>query len=123
MEDSKKNLEIVVDGFINTVCNGRAYDRALEFMHPDFVKHYHDGSPDGNAEKFIEDYKGLVSQFPEIRSEVKKSIAKGDEVWLWTSIGGLPEGYQYQIVEICRVQDGKVREKWDIHQQGTGKAQ
>lgn len=117
MENSNENLKIVIDGFITTVINNRQYDRAHEFIHPDFVKHPHDGKADADREEFLRDYKGMVSQYPEMRSVVKKSIASGDEVWLWTSVEGLPDGVEYQIVEICKVQDGKVREKWDVHQQ------
>jgi predicted SnoaL-like aldol condensation-catalyzing enzyme len=116
MEHSDKNLKLVIDGFITTVINNRQYHRAHEFMHPDFVKHYHDGKPDADTENFLTEYKGLVSQFPNLRSVVKKSIACSDEVWLWTRIEGLPEGFELEIVEICRVQDGKVREKWNVHQ-------
>lgn len=117
MDKSEQNLQTVIDGFINTVMNGRQYDRAHEFMHPNFVKHFHDGRPDTDADGFLAEYKGLVSAHPDMRSTVRKSIASGDEVWLWTIIEGLPEGVDYQIVEVCRLQDGKVREKWDVHQQ------
>ena len=86
-------------------------------MHPNFVKHYHDGKPDTNAETFLKEYKELVSQYPNLKSHIKKSIASGDEVWLWTTIEGLPEDFELEIVDICRVQDGKVIEKWDVHQQ------
>jgi predicted SnoaL-like aldol condensation-catalyzing enzyme len=118
MNDSeKKNLKVVVDGFLGTVCNNRQLDRALEFIHPDFIKHYHDGKPDGNIDQVMTEYKGLIAQYPDVKSVVKKSIASGDEVWCWTTIEGLPAGFELDIVEICRVEDGRVREKWDVHQQ------
>jgi predicted SnoaL-like aldol condensation-catalyzing enzyme len=119
MENPDTNLKLVTDGFFMTVLNNRQYDQAHEFIHPDFIKHYHDGRPDTNAAAFLKEYQGLVSQFPNIKSVIKKSIAQGDEVWLWTNIEGLPEGVGLEIVEIYRVQDGKVREKWDVHQQKT----
>ena len=116
---SDQNSKIVIDGFIGTVLNDRQYHRASEFMHPQYVKHFHDGQPDGDMQAFLDHYKGLVSQFPNLKSVIKKSIASGDEVWLWTVIEGLPEGLNLEIVEICRVEDGLVREKWDVHQQQT----
>jgi predicted SnoaL-like aldol condensation-catalyzing enzyme len=117
MDKSDANLKLVTEGFFSTVLNDRRYDQAQEFIHPDFIKHYHDGRPDVDLEAFLKDYQSLVAQFPELKSIIKKSIARDDEVWLWTSIEGLPEGVGLDIVEICRIQDGKVREKWDIHQQ------
>jgi predicted SnoaL-like aldol condensation-catalyzing enzyme len=116
MENIEANLKLVIDGFINTVINKRQYDRALEFMHPDFVKHWHDGKPDGNIKEYLASYQEHVDKYPNLQSVVKKSIAYGDEVWLWTDITGLPEGVELEIVEICRVKDGKLFEKWHVLQ-------
>jgi predicted SnoaL-like aldol condensation-catalyzing enzyme len=119
MDKTDTNLKLVTDGFFTTVLNNRQYDQAHEFIHHDFIKHYHDGRPDAHTTTVLKEYQDLVTQFPNLKSVIKKSIAHGDEVWLWTNIEGLPEGVGLDIVEICRVQDGKVREKWDVHQQKT----
>jgi hypothetical protein len=41
-----------------------------------------DGQPDANLEKFLADFQGLVSQFPGLKSIIKKSIAYGNEAGL-----------------------------------------
>ena len=88
----RENFKIVVDGFINTVINKTTVRSRTEFMHPNYVKHHHDGKPDANAETFLKEHQGLVSQYPNIKSHIKKSITSGDEVWLWTYYRGVAGG-------------------------------
>ncbi|KIW03288.1 uncharacterized protein PV09_05501 [Verruconis gallopava] len=117
MPTAEDHLKTVVDGLLGTLFNDRQYDRKSEFLHDEFIKHPHDGKPDMSGEEMIKQFADLANQFPDIKSVVKKSIANADHVWLWTKVEGLPEGFNLEIVEICRLVDGKIIEKWDIHQQ------
>ena len=105
-----------------TYLNNRQYDLLPNVLHSSFQKHFppHLGKASSDTKAFVDEYKGLVSQFPEVKSRIERSIVseKGDEVWLWTKVEGLPEGFDMEIVEICRLEDGKIREKWDVHQTG-----
>lgn len=112
-----ENAKLVIDGFLESLLNNRQFHRKDEFMHPDFVKHFHDGKPDCDGDEFLKQYQGMLTQFPQLKSRVKKSIADDECVWVWTEIEGLPEGFGLDIVEICRVKDGRIVEKWDVHQQ------
>ena len=105
-----------------TYLNTRQYNHLPTVLHPNFLKHFpsHLDKAPADTAAFLAEYQGLASQLPDMKSEIIRSTVSetGDEVWLWTRIEGLPEGFEMEIVEICKVQDGRVREKWDVIQTG-----
>ena len=68
--------------------------------------------PDG-LRTHIED---LKANFPDVRSEIKKIIAEGEYVVLHVHSRRTPKR-QLAIIEIFRLENGKIAEHWDVVQE------
>ncbi len=109
----EKNKEIVRT-FYDLIINKKDYEAAKPYIgkrykqHNPLVKDY----PEGLRE-FIEFLKENV---PEARSEIKRVIAEDDYVVLHVhSIRS--KDLERAIIEIFRLEDGKIEEHWDVIQQ------
>jgi len=58
----------------------------------------------------------LKKQFPGLRSDVKRAFADGDFVILHVHVKLQPEELGLAIVEIFRLEHGKIVEHWDVRQ-------
>ncbi len=109
----EKNKEIVKT-FYDLIINQKDFEAAKPYIgkryrqHNPLVKDY----PEGLRE-FIE---FLRDNFPEARSEIKRVIAEDDFVVLHVhSIRN--KDLERAIIEIFRLEDGKIEEHWDVIQQ------
>ena len=109
----EKNKEIVKT-FYDLIINKKDYEAAKPYIgkrykqHNPLVKDY----PEGLRE-FIQ---FLKENFPEARSEIKRVIAEDDYVVLHVhSIRD--KDLERAIIEIFRLEDGKIEEHWDVIQQ------
>lgn len=112
---TEKNKEIVKD-FYNLIINKKDYKTAAEkYIGETYIQHnplVEDG-PEG-LEKFIN---FLKTEFPEAHSEVKHIYADGDYVILHVHSLRKLNTRGRAIIEIFRLQDGKVVEHWDTIQE------
>jgi predicted SnoaL-like aldol condensation-catalyzing enzyme len=72
--------------------------------------------PDG-IEAFLKFVKYRRDKYPGARNEVKRVIAEGDLVALHVHSVVIPGSPGRQIVDIFRVENGKVVEHWDVIQE------
>ena len=110
LESNKKN----VLEFYDLIINKKDFESARKFMKDSYIQHnprVADG-PDG-LKAHIED---LRINFPDVRSEIKKVIAEGDYVVLHVHSRRTPKR-QLAIIEIFRLEDGKIVEHWDVVQE------
>ncbi len=110
LEANKK----VAQAFYDAAINQKNYDEAVKFLGSQYKQH-NPTAADGaeGLKSFIE---FLKTRFPTQRGEVKRVIAEGDLVVLHvhsTRGDGTPGR---AIVDIFRVQNGKVVEHWDVIQ-------
>jgi predicted SnoaL-like aldol condensation-catalyzing enzyme len=109
LETNKKN----VAEFYDLLLNKKDFAAANRFMGKRYKQHnplVKDG-PEGLRE-FVEARK---ANHPDARSEIKRIFAEGDYVILHVhSI--LNEQIQRAIIEIFRLEDGKIDEHWDVIQ-------
>ena len=111
--DLETNKEIVKK-FYDLIINKKDFEAARPYIgkrykqHNPLVKDYPEG-----LKEFIE---FLKENYPEARSEIKQVIAEGDYVVLHVhSIRTVK--IERAIIEIFRLEDGKIEEHWDVIQE------
>ena len=111
--DLEANKKIVVD-FYEKALNRKDFDAAAKFFGPRYIQHNPNGvdGPQG--------FKNLVTllkeKFPDSHSEIKRVIAEGDLVVLHVHSVRTPGERGRAIVDIFKVEDGKIVEHWDVVQ-------
>ena len=107
------NKEIVKE-FYDLIINKKDFEAAGKYIGPRYKQHNPlvKDYPEGLRE-FIE---FLKENYPEARSEIKRVIAEGDYVVLHVhSIRS--SKLQRAIIEIFRLENGKIDEHWDVIQE------
>ena len=106
--------------FYDAGLNRKDFDAAAKFFGPRYIQH-NPMAPDGP-----EGFKGLVNflreKFPDSRSEIKRSFAEGDYVILHVHSVREQGNRGRAIVDIFRLEDGKIVEHWDVVQEIPEKA-
>ena len=111
--DLEANKKTVL-AFYEAGLNKKDFEAAAKFFGPKYIQH-NPGAPDG-----IEGFKTFVNflrdKFPNSHSEIKKSFAEGDYVILHVHAVREPGTRGRAIVDIFRLEDGKIVEHWDVAQ-------
>lgn len=111
--DPEANKKIVVD-FYDKGLNKKDYEAAAKHFGPRYIQH------NPSARDGTEGFKGLVTflkeKFPNSRSEIKRVFAEGDYVILHVHSVREPGQRGRAIVDIFRLEDGKIVEHWDVIQ-------
>ena len=89
-------------------------DEAVTYFGPKFTNH------NPRAEDGIDGFRALLAgvrkQFPGLQIDVKRAFADGDFVILHVHIMLQPEELGLAVVEIFRLEHGKIVEHWDVRQ-------
>ena len=89
-------------------------DEAVTYFGPKFTNH------NPRAEDGIDGFRALLAgvkkQFPGLQVDVKRAFADGDFVILHVHIMLQPEELGLAVVEIFRLEHGKIVEHWDVRQ-------
>ena len=110
---TKKENIAVIKAFYNDVFNAHVNDRAVidKYMRDDYIQHG-DIIPDGK-EAFIAMTDNFFKLLP--RMEIKKVFANdNDEVAVFFKCICEATGSVNKVVDIFRLQDGKLAEHWDV---------
>src|ERR1043165_2328712 len=111
--DLEANKKTVLE-FYEAGLNKKDFEAAAIYFEPKYIQH-NPGAPDG-----IEGFKGFVSflkeKFPNSHSEIKKVFAEGDFVILNVHAVREPGTRGRAIVDIFRLENGKIVEHWDVAQ-------
>ena len=111
--DLEANKKIVVD-FYEKGLNQRDYDAAAKYFGPRYIQH-NPGAANG-PEGFKRLVTFLKEKFPNSHSEIKRVIAEGDLVVLHVHSKREPSDRGRAIVDIFKVENGKIVEHWDVIQ-------
>ena len=110
LEANKKN---VVE-FYNAAINEKDFDKASKYLGSKYIQHNPvaaDG-PEG-----LKGFLGFLREkFPQAKSEIKRVFAEGDYVILHVHAVRAPGERGSAIVDIFRLENGKVVEHWDVIQ-------
>ena len=111
--DMEANKKTVLE-FYEAGLNKKDFEAAAKFFGPKYIQH-NPGAPDG-----IEGFKTFVNflreKFPNSKSEIKKVFAEGDFVILHVHAVREPGTRGRAIVDIFRLENGKIVEHWDVAQ-------
>ena len=111
--DLEANKKIVVD-FYEKGLNQRDYDAAAKYFGPRYIQH-NPGAANG-PEGFKRLVTFLKEKFPNSHNEIKRVIAEGDLVVLHVHSKREPTDRGRAIVDIFKVENGKIVEHWDVIQ-------
>jgi len=111
--DLEANKKTVLE-FYEAGLNKKDVEAASKYFGPKYIQH-NPGAPDG-----IEGFKTFVNflrtKFPNSHSEIKKVFADGDYVILHVHAVREPGTLGRAIVDIFRLENGKIVEHWDVAQ-------
>ncbi len=111
--DPEANKKSVLD-FYDKALNQKDFDAASKYLGPRYIQH-NPGAPDG-----IEGFKAFIAlrkeKFPNAKSEIKRAFAEGDYVILHVHGVREPGERGVAIMDIFRLENGKIVEHWDVVQ-------
>ena len=111
--DTEANKKTVLE-FYEAGLNKKDFEAASKYFGPKYIQH-NPGAPDG-TEAFEAFVNFLKEKFPNSHSEIKKVFADGDFVVLHVHAVREPGTRGRAIVDIFRLEDGKIVEHWDVAQ-------
>jgi predicted SnoaL-like aldol condensation-catalyzing enzyme len=112
---SEKNKKIVRD-FYDMALNQKKPEEAVSKYVGKVYRQHNPNAGDG-PEAFINFVKGFVKQYPELHFDFKRFIAEGDLVVVHSHLKVNPSDRGTAVMDIFRVDKGKVVEHWDVLQQ------
>jgi predicted SnoaL-like aldol condensation-catalyzing enzyme len=111
--DLAANKKTVVE-FYEKAINQKDFDAASKHLGPRYIQH-NPTAPDG-----AEGLKGFIgflrAKFPGSKSEIKRVFAEGDYVILHVHAVREPGTRGRAIIDIFRLENGKIVEHWDVAQ-------
>lgn len=109
----ENNKQIVVN-FYNLALNEKNFDAAAQYL-GNYYKQHNPLVADG-AEGFKQFIQYLQKNFPQSQSKIIKVFADGDFVILQVHSIRQPGSRGRAIIDIFKLQDGKIVEHWDVAQ-------
>jgi predicted SnoaL-like aldol condensation-catalyzing enzyme len=107
------NKKVVLD-FYDRALNQKDFEAAAKHFGPRYIQH------NPNAADGIEGFKKFIEfrreKFPNARSEIKRALADGDMVILHVHGVREPGERGVAIIDMFRVENGKIVEHWDVVQ-------
>jgi len=89
--------------------------RVDEFIHPDYIQHSTNAA--GGREGLREFFKDRAARFAEVEMSIKASFADGDCTIFHIHTVRHPGDPGMSIIDIFRMEDGLVREHWEVLQE------
>ena len=116
---AQQNTAVVL-AYMDTVFNKHEVEQAFKlYVAPQFRQH-NPTIADGNAAALQALTRYTHEQFPEVRLEVKRTVAQGDLVAVhsryFKHTSDRASGHGQAVVDIYRLEHGKIVEHWDVAQ-------
>lgn len=121
--NTENNKKVVREFYEEIFCK---HDLSVldRFMHDEYIQH----NPDVRQNKtgFVDFHKGFFAAIPDSCATINQIVAEGDLVFVYNTITGTHAGegflgfpptgnrVKYDVVDMFRLQDGKLCEHWDV---------
>ena len=115
-EIESKNKALVLEAF-ETLFNKRDYKAAEKFWSPDYIQH---SAHIGPGRKGL--FELVKAASDALHYENGLTVAEGDYVLLHGRYSGIGLPVNWIVVDIVRVENGKLAEHWDVIQDEASKA-
>ena len=113
----------LVETLCKTVFQDHDFSQLDKIMKDDYIQH-NDDVPQGKI-GFINFFKQMFKAMPDFRYTMKKIVAEGDIVMLYSTttathrgewLGNPPTGNKlnFDVVDIFRIENGQIAEHWDV---------
>ena len=116
MNDPLEENKRIISEWHEIAINQRKPEEAVAKYLGSNYRQHNPGAADG-PESFIAAVKGLTKTFPELTMEPKRIIAEGDLVVLHSHLILKPGDRGTAVVDIFRLENGKIVEHWDVVQE------
>ena len=110
-EQEEKNLKAVLD-FYDLVINGQRYDRTGEFLDDNYIQHKPE--VETGVKGVLDFVRSIYAQSPNHRARIVRSFVDGGYVILHVHIMNAIEAPNLAVMDIFRVENGKLMEHWDV---------
>lgn len=111
--EEEANLAVVM-GLFEHVLNPMDSGAVDRFIHEDYIQHNQSVEPGREPLKaFLDMIKG---QTPQAVHDVKRAFVDGDHVTVHYHVRRWPDDLGWAVIDIFRVENGKVKEHWDVMQ-------
>jgi len=123
MDDPKSNRKLV-ESFVAAVFVNHELSSLDRYLRDDYIQHNAD-VPQGKA-GFKEFFETAFKALPDFRYTVKQVVADGDQVWVhstttgthtggtWLDVAPTGNKLNFDVVDMFRVDNGKIAEHWDV---------
>ena len=111
--EEQANLDLVLRLFAEVLnpMDSAAVDR---FIGPDYIQHNQGVEPGREPLKAFLDM--IRKETPEAVHDVKRAFVDGDHVTVHYHVRRWPGDLGWAVIDIFRVEDGKIAEHWDVMQ-------
>ncbi|HUH78381.1 MAG TPA: nuclear transport factor 2 family protein [Methanoregula sp.] len=116
MNDQLQSNKKMVREFYHLSLNLRKPEEAVAKYLGPYYRQHNPGAGDG-PEAFIGFVKGFTAAFPGLSFDFKRIIAEGDLVAVHSHLVRQPGDRGVAVMDIFRVEKGKIVEHWDVLQE------
>lgn len=111
---AQQNKAIVTDFYEGVFLKHQVQAYADRYIGSQYIQH-NPHVPDGKA-PFVDYFTGYFKENPQAKSVIKRAVAEGDLVFLHVHAQENAQDLGTAIVDIFRVENGKIVEHWDVQQ-------
>jgi predicted SnoaL-like aldol condensation-catalyzing enzyme len=111
--EEQANLDLVL-GMFEHVLNPMDSSAVDRFIDADYIQHNQAVAPGLQP---LKDFLDLIrGQTPEAVHDVKRAFVDGDHVTVHYHVRRWPDDLGWAVIDIFRVENGRVKEHWDVMQ-------
>ena len=122
MTTSSEDNKRIVREYYEMAFNDKKPEEAVARYQGPYYRQHNPQAADG-AEPFIGFVHYMAGAFPQMRMEIKRMVAEGDLVVTHCHLVREPGDRGMAVMDIFRLENGKVVEHWDVLQEVPEKAE